>query len=302
MGSTQLQTSQSPLWRKRFCRTGLLVVLGVVGAMCVPPSARLAAAVAAGVALLLGLAVAQVARQCGPANLDSAELPPSPRLARHPELLMAHHSITNSLGELAGQSDEILREASVLKLAAVQEEIRTLASGKLIFAATEAWRTTYERILRTPGLGSYFSVAWLRSEDYWRDAPGKHSIQLNYDLIQLGVRIERTLILNDFFWPPAALLPADVIYRWIEEQYKQGIVMRLVRESEISEEPALLCDFGIYGRRATGVLELDDQCRTVQFTFDFDNRSVQLFEQRWHRLLLFAVSFRDLLDRKVGGA
>jgi len=36
----------------------------------------------------------------------------------------------------------------------------------------------------------YFSVAWLRNEDYWRDSPGCRSMQLNYDLIQLGLRIE----------------------------------------------------------------------------------------------------------------
>ena len=104
----------------------------------------------------------------------------------------------------------------------------------------------YERILRIPGIGRYLSVAWLRSEDYWRDAPGQHSMQLNYDLIQLGLRIERTLILNDFFWPPGALLPVKPIYGWIEEQYKQGIVVHVVRESEIAEERDLLCDFGIY--------------------------------------------------------
>jgi len=127
-------------------------------------------------------------------------------------------------------------------------------------------------------------------------------MQLNYDLIQLGVRIERTLVLSDFFWPPAAALPAKIICQWIEEQYKRGIVVRLVRESQIDEERELLCDFGIYGDRATGQLELDDQCRTVRFTLDFDSQSIQFFEEKWHRLLLFAVSFRELLDRKARGA
>ena len=71
--------------------------------------------------------------------------------------------------------------------------------------------------------------------------------------------------------------------------------------ADVAEEPQLLCDFGIYGDRAAGLLELDDQCRTVRFTLDFASRAVQLFEERWRRLLLFAVTFRELLDRKARG-
>jgi hypothetical protein len=70
------------------------------------------------------------------------------------------------------------------------------------------------------------------------------------------------LILNDFFWPEGATLPAKTICRWIEEQYKRGLVIRLVRESELEDETDLLADSGIYGTRATGTLELDDRCRS----------------------------------------
>jgi hypothetical protein len=209
--------------------------------------------------------------------------------------------LTDSLCQLADQNDEILRDAAAIRLAAFQEDLRNLAGGRVVFAGTEAWRTAYECVLRTPGLRRYLSVAWLRNEDYWRDAPGRHSMQLNYDLIQLGVCIERTLILNDFFWPASATLPAKVICQWIEEQYKRGIVIRLVRESEIENEPELLCDFGIYGHRATGQLELDEQCRGERFTLDFTSQGMNLFEERWRRLLLFAVSFRELLNRKARG-
>ena len=52
---------------------------------------------------------------------------------------------------------------------------------------------------------------------------------------------------------------------------------------------------------ATGLLELDDQCRTQRFTLDFTPQAVKLFEDRWQRLLPFAVSFRELLDRAAKG-
>jgi hypothetical protein len=228
-----------------------------------------------------------------------ADVPAIRLLQRHPELLVAYNSLTHGLVEISKHSDEIFRDTAAVRLAAIQEEMQTLAAGQIIFAGTEAWRTAYEQVLRAPGLHRYFSVAWLRSEDYWRDVPGRHSMQLNYNLIELGVRIERTLILSDFFWPPAAELPANVICQWIEQQHKRGVVIRLLRESQIEGESELLCDFGIYGDRATGVLELDDQCHTVRFTLDFAPRSIQLYEDRWRRLLLFAVSFRELLARRV---
>ena len=287
--------------RKPWAAT-LTVVVAVAGMIGYLSLTAPNAAIGLGLGLLVAVLVARDGRRQSDQGRSLVEPCAPAALVSHPDLLAAHHSLAHSLGELAGQSDEILREATILKLTAIQDEVRTLAAGKVVFADTEAWRTVYERILRTPGLDRYFSVAWLRNEDYWRDAPGRRGMRLNYDLVQLGVRIERTFILNDFFWPPAAVLPAKVICRWIEDQHKRGIVVRLVRESQIEDEPGLLSDFGIYGDRAAGQLGLDDQCRTIQFTFDFNPHAVQRFEEQWRRLLLFSVSFRDLLDRKAGDA
>jgi hypothetical protein len=223
-------------------------------------------------------------------------------LCDHPELLVAHRALTHALIELAGYSDEVFREAAAAKLALVHEEMRSLAQGKVIFSGTEAWRTVYERLLRSPNVRLYRSVAWIRSEDYWQDAPGQRSMQLNYDLLREGVRIERIAILCDFFWPPASLLPTAEICRWIDEQYTRGVWIGLVRESHLEPEPDLLCDTGVYGDRATGLWELDGQCRTSRFTFDFSREGLQLAEVRWRRLALYAVSYTDLLERAARGA
>ena len=40
-------------------------------------------------------------------------------------------------------------------------------------------------------------------------------------------------------------------------------------------------------------------CRTLRFTLDFTPGAVSLAEERWRRLLLFAVSFREVLDRRA---
>ncbi len=260
-----------------------------------PPAPHL---VAAALVLLVTLVCLLRAQHRADAS-SQGDSPALRQLGKHPDLLVAHNSFSHSLSGISEHTDEVFRDTVAVRLATIQEELRMLSEGKVVFTGTESWRTAYERILCSPGLERYLSVAWLRNEDYWRDAPGRHSMQLNYDLIQLGVRIERTLILNDFFWPSGATLPAKVICQWIEEQYKRGIVVRLVRESEIEDEPELLCDFGIYGHRATGQLDLDEQCRAERFTLAFTPEKVRLFEERWRRLLLFAVPFRDVLDRKA---
>jgi hypothetical protein len=64
-------------------------------------------------------------------------------------------------------------------------------------------------------------------------------------------------------------------------------------------EPDLMCDFGLYGNRACGLLELDGQCQTVRFTLDFSSQSLETYRERWRRLLLFSQSFESLLDSRA---
>jgi hypothetical protein len=221
------------------------------------------------------------------------------REQRHLELFIILQKLATAIVGLANQPDDTLHEAALLRLTSILDEVQSFARGKVVFSATEAWRTVYEQILRSPDVRRYRSVAWLKTEDYWQDAPGRSSMQLNYDLLDAGVRIERVLILSDFFWPAAALLPSADIRHWIDEQYQRGISIGLVRESDIDTEPELLCDFGIYGDRATGLWELDNQCRTVRFTLDFSEQSIRLATERWRGLLLYAIFYADLLDQAI---
>jgi hypothetical protein len=43
------------------------------------------------------------------------------------------------------------------------------------------------------------------------------------------------------------------ILEWLVEQRGRGILVSLVRESDLSKEPDLLWDFAVYGDRATGL-------------------------------------------------
>jgi hypothetical protein len=122
-------------------------------------------------------------------------------------------------------------------------------------------------------------------------------MRLNYEMIQRGLKIERTIILREDLWPRGRMLPSDEILPWIVEQHDHGIWVTLVRESEIDAEPDLLCDFGIYDDRATGIQELDDRSRTLRFILHFDAPSVRLARDRWTRLSLYAVSYAGLVDQ-----
>lgn len=289
--------------RARVIRPWMITIGAAAGALLaiqLTPSASPAIWISLGGGLLGGLLVPRPNRRPSTIEPDSeSEFIPA-ALNGRPELRSFLLSLRHSLTEFAEHSDELLQEAAILKLVSAQEDLDNLAAGRVVYAATEAWRAAYERVLRSPGISRYLSVAWIRNDLYWRDVPGKHSMQLNFDLVELGVRIERILILNDFFWPVAALLPAKTICQWVDEQHKRGIVVRLMRESEIEHERELLTDFGIYGQRAAGRLELDDDCRTSRFTLDFAQQSIRCYEDQWRRLLLFSTPYQELLDRRVG--
>ena len=196
----------------------------------------------------------------------------------------------------------MLRRFALLKLASLSEQVGQMARGTVVFSSTETWRTVYEQLLEGPGLGSYRSVAWVKTRDYWQDRPGRQSMRLNYDLVRRGLRIERIVILRGDLWPEGEALPAPAIRPWLDEQNDRGIWVSLVRESEIAAEPDLLADFGIYGDRAIGIQELDELSRTLRFVLQFDAHSLHLARDRWERLSLYAIPYADLLDQAPPGA
>jgi hypothetical protein len=218
-------------------------------------------------------------------------------LASDPELFRLYRSLCEGLTAVARQPQGILRDASIQKLSSVAEQVAGLAVGKMVFAQTEGWRTVYERLLLSPGLRAYRSVAWVQTLGYWQDSPGQQSMRVNFDAVARGVSIERMVILPDHLWRARAMLPAPEILPWIEKQHDHGLRVTLVRESEAAREPDLLADVGIYGTWAVGLQELDEHSRTLRFTLHIDPQAVRAAEDRWRRLALYAVPFENLRDQ-----
>ena len=215
-------------------------------------------------------------------------------LAHDPELFRFYRSLCDGLIAVTRQPEGVLRDATLQKLASVTEQVAELADGRVVFALTEGWRTVYERLLLSPKLGFYRSVAWVHSADYWQDPPGRQSMLVNYEAASRGVLIERVVILPEALWAPGATLPEAAILPWLEEQHRHGLSVSLVREAEAAREPDLLVDIGIYGSKAVGEQELDENSRTLRFTLDLDPQAVREAADRWRRLSLYATPFRNL--------
>jgi hypothetical protein len=218
-------------------------------------------------------------------------------LAVEPRLYGEYVKIAKALTKIVEHSDLLFHDLCRVRVENMASELGTLAKGEVVFDATETWRTAYQRVLETLRVKSYYSVAWVRSSEYWNDAPGRQSMRLNYEMVERGFRIERCHILPDELWPFDERMPRTGILEWLVEQQGRGIIVSLIRESDLTNEPDLLCDFAVYGDRAIGIQEMDEQARTVRFILSFDQASIRQALDRWERLALYSKSFGDFMDQ-----
>ena len=201
--------------------------------------------------------------------------------------------------EASKRHDTVFKDLLAQRLRAIEEEVQALGQGRIEFSSTESWRIFYEQILRSPGTHSYRSVSHIETQGYWQDGAGRKSTELNLELHDSGkVTVERIAIVADHLWRPDELFPVSGIHEWLEEQYRYGIWISLVRESELTKEPELISDFGIYGNRAVGRQITDAAGRTSRFVLSFDYQDVEIAETMWEKLGVFAMPYSDLLDQQ----
>ncbi len=223
----------------------------------------------------------------------------TPLLLASDELVYDRYKrIASLLIKVSRQQDPIYRSIAIDQLDNLVKSLTTIASGTLVFEGTETWRIVYELLLRSPGLYLYRSVAWIKNANYWQDEPGRKSLLVNFELHeQERINIERIAIISDALWPLSEPWPAEPVRSWLHEQHARGIWLKLVRESALRTEPDLIADIGIYGSRALGTQELDEECRTERFILTFDFVRVADAEARWNRLAVYAESYSVHLDR-----
>ena len=220
-------------------------------------------------------------------------------LSRDAEIAEVHTQLAESLEKLSQLKDPIFRQLATERLDGLVKQAQTLSEASIEYTSTESWRVAYEQLLCSPGLHLYRSVAHIESVHYWQDGPGTQSTRLNLKLQDSRtISVERIAIIADHLWPEASPFPAEPIHAWLEEQHRHGIWVRLVRESQLLSESDLVTDLGIYGSRAFGIQIADPAGRTIRFVLSFDFEKVQRAEVVWSRLLVYAISYRDLLDQQ----
>ena len=217
-------------------------------------------------------------------------------LAADHHLFHEYEKFTNGLLDIARQRNPVFRDLAKFRVSSISDEISELASGRAEFRSTETWRSAYQGVLEGLEVKTYYSVAWVRSMEYWNDPPGRQGMQLNFELAERGYRIERVVILPDSLWPYEDNLPVPEILHWLDQQDKHGLVLALVREHELASETDLLWDFGIYGDQAVGFQDLDEQSRTHRYRLDFSPLARKKAHDRWERLKLYAKRYPGLVD------
>ena len=298
MSKTSSQSTRNQAaWSNRFAATVTVGVLlaSLVAAVGDPTIEFLFLGVLLSVAVGLGW---ECLHRMQP-KIEEPTLLETPLVLSHDsEAFEIYRQIAQSLLKVTQHTDPIYREVALAELCGISKDVEQIAGGTIVFEGTETWRLVYEKLLRSPGLHLYQSVAWVKNANYWQDTPGRHSTQLNLDLHESGrLNIERIVILADDVWPAHQTLPVERIHRWIREQHDCGIWIKLVRESKLTNEPELLQDLGIYGSRAVGVQELGDECETVRFTLRFGFDEVSRAEERWGRLAVYSISYAEYLDQ-----
>jgi hypothetical protein len=289
-----LSLFRSPGWLL-FLATYLTCLTIFVGWLLLPPAA-LTALVGIVVSILIGYLAAHSRRFWS--SEQSPVLETSLELASDRDLFDRFRLLSTSLLTIGRQRDPIFREIALEHLDELVRRAASIASGTFVFEGTETWRILYERLLRSPGLHLYRSVAWVKNANYWQDEPGRKSMALNFELHEAErLNIERIAIISDDLWPEGEVWPTELLRQWLHEQHTHGIWIKFVRQSALANEADLIADIGIYGSRALGIQELDEHCRTVRFTLTFDFASVAGAEERWKRLAVYAESFAGYLDR-----
>jgi hypothetical protein len=260
-------------------RDGLVLLLGII------------------VIGLMGVVLSRLRKQALPGQF-SGILQTAIELAADRDIYPRYRRLTEGLKLVGQRKDTIYRQIALEQLDELLRRSEIIAEGQFTYDGTEAWRIAYERLLRSPGLYLYRSVAWVKHVDYWHDEPGRKSMAVNFELLAEGrLTVERIAIFADELWPEGELWPAEPLRQWLSEQHSRGVVIKFVRQSALGKESDLLVDMGIYGSRALGIQQLDAACHTIRFTLSFDASHVANAEERWDRLSVYAESFTDYLDR-----
>jgi len=260
-GSMQLAMPEEPSYSREMERSHfalrripwLTLPLGVAATGCIAvflawlllPTSAVVAGVGLLVCVLLSLTIANSQRATAAEGTSLLEAPFL--LARDADMFQRYQAVSESLLIASRNPDPIYREIALEHFDELNRKAAAIAEGTFVFEGTETWRIVYERLLRSPGLHLYRSVAWVKNANYWQDEPGRKSMAVNFELHESErLNIERIAIIADELWPVDEVWPAELVRQWLHQQHYRGIWVKFVRQSALMNEPDLSADVGIY--------------------------------------------------------
>lgn len=216
------------------------------------------------------------------------------RLARNRKLMTIHADLAESLVDIDRIPDPVFQEISQTRLNQIQEQLRQLADGTVVYTNTEAWRTVYDQLLHSSTIHHYKSISWVRDLSYWSHLPAANSLKTNYQLNRSGkLQIERIFILSDMALMDSRFTEPGRFWSTVKAHEESGIDCYIVEESSLPLESQLLCDIGIYGSHVCGEEVVDLEKGNTAFYLYFDLQKVTEFEERWKLLRAYSVRLRD---------
>lgn len=188
----------------------------------------------------------------------------SQRIAGERDVKAFYENTIEPLCSTFHNKDEEFRKLADNVLNDFYMKLCELGQGKCTFLA-DSWRVPYEEILKQEDVTFYQSIAWVKSERYWSDGPGRRGTDLNLTLAKQGKAIERIFILRP------SIFNNDTIKQWIKKQNDGGIRVWLVKEERLPPVEDLRHDLGIYGTRATGYQYMNDNCDAERYEMYFND-------------------------------
>lgn len=216
------------------------------------------------------------------------------RLAKNRSLMTFHSEIAESLLRTDRIPEPIFQEILQNRLNHLQEQIRQLADGTVVYTNTEAWRAVYAQLLHSPTIHHYRSIARVRDIGYWCHVPGANSWSTNYQLNRSGkLQIERIFILSNSVLADSRSAEPGRFWSILQSHEESGIDCYVVEELSLPVDSDLMCDIGIYGSHVCGEEVIDSKKGTTNFYLYFDLKKVTEFEERWKLLKAYSVRLSD---------
>jgi len=202
-------------------------------------------------------------------------------LHENPALLRFYEETADNLSQVFAYPDADFRQLATGKVSEFIHSLQTEWKEGTISYAGELWFSAYQEIQQSPEVLDYWSISWIRSKEYWQDPAGRSRFRQNCEDARNGrKKIHRIFILSE------RVENDPDVKKFINDHVSLSdgkIIVDVAFEREVPSE--LLFDVGIYGRKATGYQETNEQSRTVRFHLHFSEAEIEKARTIFRNLL-----------------